>query len=110
MDLKGPTSVFGETASPGIPSPRLQNAAHQFEASMLQELLKPLQERSEFSDKDQDDDDSGSGASVRQFGTEAMARALSEHGGMGIAKMVLAKLAPIEEAQGQHPPAGPEKS
>ncbi len=82
-------------------NPRLQNAAHQFEATMLSELLKPLQERSEFSDKDEDDGDTGSGGSMREYGTEAMARSLSEHGGIGIAKLVLGKLAPIEAAKDQ---------
>jgi Rod binding domain-containing protein len=66
---------------------------------MLTELLKPLQERSEFSDKDEDGDNSGSAGSMREYGTEAMARSLSDHGGLGIAKMVLAKLAPVEAAQ-----------
>jgi flagellar protein FlgJ len=83
------------------PSPKLAGAAHEFEASMLKELLKPLQEHSEFSDKDEDDDDGGSAGSMREYGTEAMARSLSEHGGLGIANMVLAKLAPIEAAKGR---------
>jgi Rod binding domain-containing protein len=71
---------------------------------MLQELLKPLQERSGMSDKDDDegDDNSDSNSSLREYGTEVMARALSERGGLGISKMVLAKLAPIEAAQEQH--------
>jgi flagellar protein FlgJ len=99
MNLTG-LSPLVQSPEPGVtPSPRLAGAAHQFEASMLKELLKPLQERSEFSDKDEDADDSGSAGSMREYGTEAMARSLSEHGGLGIAKMVLAKLAPIEAAQ-----------
>jgi Rod binding domain-containing protein len=99
MNLTGLTSLLESPAAGVSPSPRLATAAHQFEASMLTELLKPLQERSEFSDKDEDADDSGSAGSMRAYGTEAMARSLSEHGGLGIAKMVLAKLAPVEAAQ-----------
>jgi peptidoglycan hydrolase FlgJ len=99
MNLTG-LSPLVQSPEPGAtPSPRLVGAAHQFEASMLNELLKPLQERSEFSDKDEDADDSGSAGAMREYGAEAMARSLSEHGGLGIAKMVLAKLAPVEAAQ-----------
>lgn len=116
MDLTGPSLVSAEAPAPVTPSPRLQSAAHEFEATMLQELLKPLQERSEFSDKDddEDEDDSGSGDSLREYGTETMARALSAQGGLGISRMVLAKLGPIEAAQeqykDQHKTGGPGKS
>jgi peptidoglycan hydrolase FlgJ len=110
MDLSRLASLSQSAQEPVKPSPRLESAAHQFEASMLTELLKPLQERSEFSDKDEDDDDSGSAASMREYGTEAMARSLSEHGGLGIAKMVLEKLAPVEARQEQDRTKSPEKA
>src|SRR5271154_2465648 len=100
IDLNRMMPGLGETAGAVTPSPRLQNASHQFEASMLQELLKPMQEHSGFSDKDDDEDDSAdSNSSLREYGTEVMARALSERGGLGISKMVLGKLAPVEAAQ-----------
>jgi flagellar protein FlgJ len=100
IDLNRMMPALGETAGAVTPSPRLQQASHQFEASMLQELLKPLQKESGISDKDGDDDDSAdSNSSLLEYGTEVMARALSERGGLGISKMVLAKLAPVEEAQ-----------
>ena len=86
MPMNGASLISREAASPITPSPRLQSAAHEFEATMLQELLKPLEERSEFSDQDEDEDDSGSGGSIREYGTEAMARALSAQGGLGISK------------------------
>jgi hypothetical protein len=103
IDLNRMMSSVGETAGAVTPSPRLLQASHEFEASMLQELLKPLEKESGLSDKDGDDDDSAdSNSSLLQYGTEVMARALSERGGLGISKMVLAKLAPVEAAQEQH--------
>jgi Rod binding domain-containing protein len=104
--------VLGETADPVTPSPRLQQASHQFEASMLQELLKPMQQQTGMSEKDDDDEDGGadSNSSLREYGTEVMARALSERGGLGISKMVLTKLAPVEAAQEKHKSTGFRKS
>jgi len=100
VDLTHLMSSVGDAGDPVTPSPRLEKASHQFEASMLQELLKPMQEHSGFSDKDDDDDNSAdSNSSLLEYGTEVMARALSERGGLGISKMVLAKLAPVEAAQ-----------
>lgn len=103
MDLSRVSSLSETTtATAKSASPRLENAAHQFEASLLTELLKPMREQSEFSDKDEDDDDSSADGSMREYGTEAMAQCLSEHGGIGIAKMVLAKLAPLEQTREQN--------
>lgn len=99
MNISGVSIISTASGMTPTPSPKLEHAAHQFEASMLTELLKPLQERSEFSDKDQDDDDESSAGSMREYGVEAMAQSLSEHGGLGIAKMVLAKLGPVEAAR-----------
>jgi Rod binding domain-containing protein len=110
LDLNRITLAAGNSMEPTVPSPRLTNAAHQFEASMLQELLKPLQQQSGLSDSDKDSDDADSNSSLREYGTEVMAGALSQRGGLGISKMVLAKLAPIEAAQKQHKSANPSKS
>jgi flagellar protein FlgJ len=111
IDLNRMMPALGETAGAVTPSPRLQNASHQFEASMLQELLKPMEKDSFMSDKDGDDDDSAdSNSSLREYGTEVMARALSERGGLGISKMVMARLAPIEAAQEKQKSTGFRKS
>jgi flagellar protein FlgJ len=99
IDFNRMMASVGETAPAVTPSPRLQQAAHQFEASMLQELLKPMQKESGLFKDGDDDDGADSNSSLREYGTEVMARALSERGGLGISKMVLAKLAPVEEAQ-----------
>jgi Rod binding domain-containing protein len=86
-------SVSNQVANPavsatGTTQPRLVKAAHDFEASMMQELLKPLQHDSLFSE-DENDDSIGSESALADFSSEALGRALSEHGGFGIAKRIL---------------------
>ncbi len=75
-------------AAATTPQPRLVHAAHEFEASMMKELLKPLQHDSLFSE-DGSDEGSGSESALQDFASEALGKALSEHGGFGIAKRIL---------------------
>lgn len=74
--------------------PRLKSAAHEFEASLMQEFLKPLQQDSLFAPEDSggvDDsgDSAGSSSALMSFGSEALAKAISERGGFGIATKIL---------------------
>lgn len=81
-------------AASGIPShlsgvqPRLVRAAHEFEGQMMKELLKPLLQ----SDPVMGEDNIGSAGVLNEFATESFGRALSEHGGMGIAHRILEDL------------------
>jgi peptidoglycan hydrolase FlgJ len=68
---------------------RLAGAAHEFEASMMMELLKPLQQSSAIDDKDSEQ---GSEGALISYSTQALGKGLSEHGGIGIARKVLAQL------------------
>jgi Rod binding domain-containing protein len=72
-------------------SPRLVRAAHEFEAAMMKELLAPLQ-----SGKDgltgEDEESSGSTSALGAFAGEALGKAISEHGGFGIARSILKQL------------------
>jgi Rod binding domain-containing protein len=79
-------------------NPKLKSAAHEFEASLMREFLKPLQHDSLFApdksdasgDSDDDSDDvQGSSGALMSFGSEAMAQAISERGGFGIATKIL---------------------
>jgi peptidoglycan hydrolase FlgJ len=79
--------------------PKLVAAAHSFEASLMQELLKPLNGGGVFGGDGDDDDGKiggggldglassadGSGGALASFGSEALATALSQKGGLGIA-------------------------
>ncbi len=69
---------------------KLVDAAQQFEATMLQELLKPM--RRGQAGWDEEIDDSASNT-ISSFGSEAMAKAIARGGGFGIAKQIVAKVA-----------------
>jgi flagellar protein FlgJ len=70
---------------------KLADAAQQFEASMLQELLKPMQHGQDSWGGGEQSDDAASDT-ISSFGTEAIAKAISRGGGFGIAKQIIAKV------------------
>lgn len=70
---------------------KLADAAQQFEASMLQELLKPMQHGQDDWGEAVKSDDLASDT-ISSFGTEAIAKAISKGGGFGIAKQIVAKV------------------
>ena|SRR5579863_6201287 len=74
-----------------LPQPRLEQAAHEFEAQMMKELLKPMTNGTSM---DGDDSDSGSGCALADFATEALGQSLSRSGGLGIATSILRSLSP----------------
>ena len=81
------------TAASATPSPKLVSAAHEFEAQMMQELLKPLNSSSGLDGEDSDSD-SSSGSALGEFASGALGKALSEQGGFGIATSILHQLSP----------------
>ena len=70
---------------------KLVDAAQQFEATMLQELLKPLQHGQSSWGGEESSDDTASDT-ISSFGTEAIAKAISKGGGFGIAKQIVSKV------------------
>lgn len=75
--------------------PRLVNAAHEFEAQMMKELLKPMAAGATdplTGEETGEDQDSGSGSALGEFAAEALGRALSERGGLGIANKIIGQL------------------
>ena len=72
------------------PSPKLVAAAHEFEAQMMKELLKPLSSKG-LAGADSDGD-SDSGNALASYATEAFGKALSNGGGFGVAKSIIASL------------------
>jgi len=79
----------GGTVQLEAPQPRLVRAAHEFEAQMMKELLKPMTGPDALTGEDSD---SGSGGTLGEFASEALGRALSEHGGFGIANRIVGQL------------------
>jgi Rod binding domain-containing protein len=72
--------------------PRLEHSAHEFEASLMAELLKPLQETDGLTGEDSCGGGAGSGGALGDFASESLARAISERGGFGIADRILGQL------------------
>lgn len=76
---------------------KLRDAAQQFEAMMLGEMLKPLQ----FGGAPAADEEGGGGANdtIRSFGTEAVAKAVASHGGFGIARQIIRQVTAEREGR-----------
>ena len=85
------TTAAGGAAGEATPQPRLVRAAHEFEAQMMKELLKPMTGTNGLDGED-DDSASGSGGALGEFASEALGRAFSEQGGFGIAKSIVQDL------------------
>ena len=75
-------------ANEGQKQAKLVDAAQQFEATMLQELLKPMQHGQDSWGGEETSEDSASDT-ISSFGTEAIAKAISKGGGFGIARRVV---------------------
>jgi Rod binding domain-containing protein len=67
--------------------PRLVQAAHEFEAQLMKELLHPLTNA-----EDGDDSDAGSAGALGDFAAEALGQSLSTRGGLGIATSIMHSL------------------
>ena len=81
----------GAAAASVTPQPRLVHAAHEFEAQMMQELLKPMTSGDGLDGEDSDSA-SGSGGALGAFASESLGQALSDHGGFGIATGIVRQL------------------
>jgi Rod binding domain-containing protein len=55
--------------------------------------MKPLNESNALG-SDGDDEDTGSGGALGEFASEALGRALSDHGGFGMATRIVQQLTP----------------
>ena len=83
------TSQAGQTT----PQPRLVRAAHEFEAQMMKELMKPMTGGDSLTGEEDDSSGgAGAGGALGEFASEALGRALSEHGGFGIASSIVKDL------------------
>ncbi len=69
-------------------SPRAISAAHEFEAQMMKELLKPLT-GGDASQGDDEDLELSSGDALGDFASEALSRGISDRGGFGIANRIV---------------------
>jgi len=79
---------------------KLVDASEKFEAMMLSQMLKPLQFGAS-PDAGDDENSGGAADTVRGMATEALGKALSQHGGMGIARSVLQQVMAEENSRGR---------
>lgn len=90
--IEGAAKLTEIKGAPAAPSPRLINAAHEFEAQMMKELLKPLTDSDGLTGED-GDAGMGSAGALGEFASEALGRAISDQGGLGIASHIVQSLA-----------------
>jgi flagellar protein FlgJ len=69
---------------------RLTDAAEQFEAMLMQEILKPM--RSPDGGWSGNEEADSAYDTISSFGTEAVAKAISKGGGLGIARQIVTKV------------------
>jgi flagellar protein FlgJ len=86
-------SSQGSSAVAHPKDPKLERCAHEFEASLMAELLKPMQESDGLTGED-GGGGTASGGALSGFASESLARAISERGGFGIANRILQQLEP----------------
>jgi flagellar protein FlgJ len=71
---------------------KLVDAAQQFEAMMLQEMLKPMRGGKDSWGGEESDSNDSASDTISSFGTEAFAKAISKGGGFGIARQIISKV------------------
>ncbi len=100
MQPVGAQVQAGNHGSQPTSQPRLVQAAHEFEAQMMKELLKPLTNGDALAGED---GDAGSEAALGDYASESLGRSLSDHGGFGIANQIVRQLSHSgnESAAGQ---------
>lgn len=91
LEPHGLGSQSTSAASAKAKDPKLERSAHEFEASLMAELLKPLQESDGLTGEDSGSG-TGSEGALSGFASESLARAISERGGFGIADRLLHQL------------------
>ncbi len=94
--------VTGATGSPdSLKHHKLTDAAQQFEGMFLQQMLKPLSTMSKEDglDADDGDDKAGDSSSYQSLGIEALAKAISAAGGLGISRNIVSAVE--KEARGK---------
>src|ERR1700738_2943797 len=91
MRIAAEISSQAATGADAQKQAKLVDAAQQFEAMLMQEMLKPMQAGQDGWGGEQQNDDAAADT-VRGFGTEAVAKAIAKGGGLGIARQVIGQV------------------
>ena len=86
--------ALGATAKPAVNEAKIKDAARQFEALLIGQMMKSMRD-SEGGWMGTGEDESA--ASAMEYGTEMFAQSLANSGGLGLAKMVVAGLKPADQ-------------
>ena len=78
----------GSLAGSKVSRAKLIDVAHQFEASLMRELMTPFKEKTTAMDGEDGDQDGDSDA-ITSFAADALAKSISAQGGFGIARTIL---------------------
>ena len=76
---------------------KLADGAHQFEAMMLQQMMKGLKFSSAPGEADDPD---GEGNALESYGTQALAKAMADSGGFGIARQIIRQVSAEDQSKG----------
>jgi peptidoglycan hydrolase FlgJ len=79
---------------------KLASGAHEFEAMMLQQMLKGLKFGQAPGDGADGEEASGANGTLQSYGTEALAKAISGQGGFGIARKIIQQVTAEDAAKG----------
>ena len=79
---------------------KLTSGAHEFEAMMLQQMMKGLKFGEAPGDGTDGEEASGANGTLQSYGTEALAKAISSQGGFGIAKKIIQQVTAEDAAKG----------
>ncbi len=79
---------------------KLVKGAHEFEAMLLNEFLKPLKfGHAESTEEGADETGGGQSDTICGFATEAMSKAIADHGGFGLAKQIVRQVTAEHDAK-----------
>ncbi len=80
---------------------KLASGAHEFEAMMLQQMMKGLKFGQAPGDGADGEEGSGANGTLQSYGTEALAKAISGQGGFGIARKIIEQVTAEDAAKGK---------
>lgn len=90
-------TAFSTSTAEERQTAKLADGAHQFEAMMLEQMLKPLH-FGESPDAAGEESSGGASETLRGFGTEAIAKAIASGGGFGLARQIVRQVTAQRDA------------
>lgn len=100
MRIEGTQRAEGaEDATAKARMAKLADGAHQFEAMMLQEMLKGLNFGDSAEGGGKDGDTGGAGGTLQSYGTESLAKAITAGGGFGLARQIVRQVTAEDHAK-----------